>query len=309
MQYEVVEKKCFETLSRSPFYVKCKDSKEEFTKQLKMGQIEVNLLVNKLEKHFGVKIEDQLALNSFKTVEELSRIFFSELQGESKREYSKNVEKNELSERLEKMLSSHKQLEKIEKELRSETEEKLPFDYNLELSEEQKTVICFPGQGSQYVGMAKDLIEKYPQTRIYFEIAQQILGYDLLEICLNGPEEKLSSTRVSQPAIFVCSVASLVKLECEFPGLVSKSVATAGLSLGEYTSLYFSGVLSFQDTLRIIKSRAELMQEASEKSDSAMLSLVGNSVTEKNIKNLVDRAISHSPGVITIANYLSKGKK
>src|SRR5579862_9716614 len=98
-----------------------------------------------------------------------------------------------------------------------------------------KVAILFPGQGSQSVGMAKDLCQSLPAARQKFDEASAILGYDLLDVCVNGPVERLNSTAVSQPAIFVASLAALESVND--PTIHADCVATAGLSLGEYTAL------------------------------------------------------------------------
>src|SRR5205809_1017015 len=107
-----------------------------------------------------------------------------------------------------------------------------------------KLAFLFPGQGAQYVGMAQTLCDTLPAARKLFEEATGILGYDLLEICARGPKERLDSTVVSQPAIYVASLAALESLRAQQPGLEADCIATAGLSLGEYTSLSFAGVLA-----------------------------------------------------------------
>src|SRR5580765_819546 len=100
-----------------------------------------------------------------------------------------------------------------------------------------KSAFLFPGQGAQSVGMAKSLCETLPAARQLFDQAATILGFDLLQICVNGPVEKLNSTVISQPAIFVASLAALESLRQSEPAAEASCVATAGLSLGEYTAL------------------------------------------------------------------------
>src|SRR5277367_72176 len=114
-----------------------------------------------------------------------------------------------------------------------------------------KTAFLFPGQGAQYVGMGQPLCDSLPAARKLFDEAASILGYDLLEVCAKGPKERLDSTAVSQPAIYVASLAALDSLRAQQPGVEADCVATAGLSLGEYTSLAFAGAISFADGLRL----------------------------------------------------------
>lgn len=106
-------------------------------------------------------------------------------------------------------------------------------------------IILFPGQGSQYVGMAKDLL-KFPMAKDLFELANYIIGYDLLKLCLEGPKNKLDQTKYAQPAIMVCSLAAIEKLKEERPNAIANCVATAGFSLGEITALVFAGAINFE---------------------------------------------------------------
>src|ERR1043165_148114 len=135
-----------------------------------------------------------------------------------------------------------------------------------------KLAFLFPGQGAQTVGMAQALCDNLPAARQLFDEAARILGYDLLEVCARGPKERLDSTVVSQPAIYVASLAALESLRAEQPGVEAECVATAGLSLGEYTALAFAGALDFADGLRLVKTRGEAMQAASDATASGMVS-------------------------------------
>lgn len=107
------------------------------------------------------------------------------------------------------------------------------------------SVIMFPGQGSQYVGMAKNLM-KFPMAKDLFELANYLLGYDLLKLCLEGPKEKLDQTKYCQPAIMVTSLAAIERLKEERPKAIDNCVSTAGFSLGEITALVFAGALEFE---------------------------------------------------------------
>ncbi|MDZ7295574.1 MAG: ACP S-malonyltransferase, partial [candidate division KSB1 bacterium] len=116
----------------------------------------------------------------------------------------------------------------------------------------------FPGQASQYVGMAQDLFEASALARDYYARANEMLGFDLAEVSFNGPEERLKQTAITQPAIFVHSVVANELLRKR--GVVPHMAA--GHSLGEYSALVAAGALSFEDGLRLVKRRGELMQEA-----------------------------------------------
>src|SRR4051795_11213982 len=120
-----------------------------------------------------------------------------------------------------------------------------------------KVAFLFPGQGAQTVGMARDLCASLPAARALFGRAGDVLGYDLLAVCADGPKEKLDSTAVSQPAIYVASLAALEQLKQSEPDALGEWVARAGLSLGESTALPFAGSLSFEDGLRLVQKRGE----------------------------------------------------
>jgi len=112
--------------------------------------------------------------------------------------------------------------------------------------------------------MAAALCQSLPAAADLFRRASAILGYDLLDVCTNGPAEKLSATDVSQPAIFVASIAALEQLKVTEPDAVADVVATAGLSLGEYTALAFAGALSFEDGVKLVQARGRAMQDAAD---------------------------------------------
>src|SRR5262249_56567221 len=119
------------------------------------------------------------------------------------------------------------------------------------------TAFLFPGQGAQAVGMGRQLCETLPAARRLFDEAAEVLGYDLAAVCQNGPAERLNSTAVSQPAIFVSSLAALESLKATQPDVVTSCAAAAGLSLGEYTALVFAGAMSFRDGLAVVRRRGD----------------------------------------------------
>ncbi|XP_060535054.1 probable malonyl-CoA-acyl carrier protein transacylase, mitochondrial [Cylas formicarius] len=134
------------------------------------------------------------------------------------------------------------------------------------------SIILFPGQGSQYVGMAKDLL-KFPLAKDLFELASYILKYDLLKLCLEGPKDKLDETRYCQPAVMVCSLAAIERLKEERPNAIVNCVGTAGFSLGEITALVFAGALGFERALHLVRVRGEAMQLACEANKGGMLTV------------------------------------
>lgn len=137
-----------------------------------------------------------------------------------------------------------------------------------------KTAILFTGQGAQSVGMGKEIAAVCPTAAEVFDRAGAVVGYDLKALCFEGPAEKLEQTDIQQPAIFTTSVAIWQALQ-ERGGLGDTAAAMAGLSLGEYTALYAAGSLSFEDGLRLVKRRGELMQAASQAAPSGMVTAMG----------------------------------
>ena len=166
-----------------------------------------------------------------------------------------------------------------------------------------KIAILFPGQGAQTVGMGRVLVEKYPEVRQLYATANEILGYDIAKLCSDGPEEELDTTVVSQPAIFLTSIAALEALKNESPEVLLAAEATAGLSLGEYTALVFAGVLSFEDGLKIVQKRGRAMQDAADTTPGGMVSILG--LERCQVEELCDKARGN--GTLQIANLLCPG--
>ena len=168
-----------------------------------------------------------------------------------------------------------------------------------------KIAVLFPGQGAQYVGMAKDLTSNLPAAKALYDEAASILGYDLLDLCANGPAKSLNATDISQPAIFTASLAALEQLKIQDPVLVTEAQATAGLSLGEYTALVFAGAMSFADGLKLVQARGRAMQAAAEATPSGMVSIIGLEAPE--VETLVAEARTNTGAVIEVANLLCPG--
>jgi [acyl-carrier-protein] S-malonyltransferase len=166
-----------------------------------------------------------------------------------------------------------------------------------------QTTFLFPGQGAQHVGMGKTIAERFPAARDLYQRASEILGYDLAELCFEGPTERLDTTVCSQPALFVTSLAALEMLKAERPEVVSACQFAAGLSLGEYTALVFVGAMSFEDGLRVVKVRGEAMQAAADATPSAMVSAL--LLDRPKVEEVCQGAAA--AGRIWIANYLCPG--
>ncbi len=137
------------------------------------------------------------------------------------------------------------------------------------------TAFLFPGQGAQVVGMGADVAGAYPVAAELFEKANTILGFDLRQVCFEGPAEVLNTTTMSQPAIFTTSAALLEVFRTESATSDLTPEVTAGLSMGEYTALYAAGLITFEDGLRLVHQRGRAMQAAADATQGAMVSLMG----------------------------------
>ncbi|KAM9845636.1 malonyl-CoA-acyl carrier protein transacylase, mitochondrial [Aulostomus maculatus] len=169
------------------------------------------------------------------------------------------------------------------------------------------SVLLFPGQGSQFVGMGRGML-KYPNVKEMFAAAKNILGYDLLSLCIDGPKDELMKTVHCQPAVFVTSLAAVERLNYENPVAIETCVGAAGFSIGEFSALVFSGAMTFAEALHVVKIRAEAMQKASELVPSGMLSVIGKPTSKYNYACLQAREHCKSLGmedpVCSVANYL-----
>ena len=170
-----------------------------------------------------------------------------------------------------------------------------------------KTALLFAGQGAQVVGMGKDLAEQFPSARAWFDRANAALGYDLASICFTGPESELTKTENAQPGIFLVSWVAFELLKERVPGL--KFEATAGLSLGEFTALTASGVMTFDDAIRVVRQRGRFMQEACEATQGGMAAIIGldeAATREVCAQTGVELANLNCPGQIVISGAADK---
>jgi [acyl-carrier-protein] S-malonyltransferase len=161
----------------------------------------------------------------------------------------------------------------------------------------------FPGQGAQFVGMAKDLHEAYPAVRALYDRAARSVPFDIRKISFEGPEDELKRTDVSQPAIVLASLAALAALETELGGKLPAVKVTLGLSLGEYAALAFAGALPVEDALNLVIARGRFMQECCEKTPSGMVSLLG--LDAEKVKPLLSAQVGlandNAPGQVVIS--------
>lgn len=171
------------------------------------------------------------------------------------------------------------------------------------------TAFLFPGQGSQFVGMGANLYQQLPEARARFEAADELLGYALTDLMFGrhaesdeAAEEALKQTEVTQPALYVHSCAAMAVLQTE--GLVPDMVA--GHSLGEYSALAAAGALSFEDGLRVVRRRGELMAEAGDRRPGTMAAVLG--VEDETIETICKQVTVNGEGVVQPANFNAPGQ-
>lgn len=164
-----------------------------------------------------------------------------------------------------------------------------------------KKALVFPGQGSQFPGMAKDLYETSAKAKDLLETANQILGFRITDIMFDGTPEDLKVTRVTQPAVFLHSVVHAL-CSADFEG----EIVVAGHSLGEYSALAVAGALSFEDALRLVSARAALMQQCCEKVPGGMAAVLG--LPDETVEEVCASVRSRQGGVVVAANYNCPGQ-
>lgn len=159
----------------------------------------------------------------------------------------------------------------------------------------------FPGQGAQFVGMGKDLYDNNPLAKKLFDEADEILGFSIKNVMFEGTDDELKQTKVTQPAVFIHSVASALCLGSAFDDVAM----VAGHSLGEFSALVASGALSFEDGLRLVSARAMAMQKACETAPGTMAAVIG--LPDDKIENICAE-VSKEIEVVVPANYNCPGQ-
>jgi len=167
------------------------------------------------------------------------------------------------------------------------------------------TVLVFPGQGAQAVGMGKDLAEAAPEIRALFARADELLGFPITQIIFEGPENELVDTSVQQPALVLVSLAALKAVELKTGNPVEASAA-AGLSLGEYAALAALGALTFDDALRLVRRRGELMKMASARTPSGMAVVLN--LDAAKVELACKQAAAETNAVVSACNFNGGGQ-
>ena len=175
-----------------------------------------------------------------------------------------------------------------------------------------KVVYLFAGQGSQYVGMGKDLYEAFPESKAVFDKADKVLGFSITNLCFAGPQEELTRTQNCQPAILTTSIAAWEAFKSQIANRKSQIAYAAGLSLGEYSALVAAQALSFEDAVYLVRRRGEFMEEEALKSPGRMASILGlNLEAIKSIcqETKIEVANINCPGQIVLSGGIKEIEK
>lgn len=163
------------------------------------------------------------------------------------------------------------------------------------------TAWVFPGQGSQYVGMARDLYEKYSSARLVIDAADSVLGFPLTQLMFQGPEAELTDTINAQPALLTHSIAALAALQQATNNSLPEPAFVAGHSMGEYSALVAAGALDFTDAVRLVRARGEAMRHAGLVRPGAMAAILG-------VDDPAIETICRDAGAVQVANYNAPGQ-
>jgi len=170
----------------------------------------------------------------------------------------------------------------------------------------------FAGQGSQYIGMGKDLYQTFPESKAVFDKASAALGFDVKERCFSGPENMLKVTNISQPAIVTVTIAALEAFKAAVGPKLQAPSFYAGLSLGEYSALIAAGSLSFEDGLRLVRRRAEIMNGAALRHPGKMAAIIDlpvETIRDICLKSLAEIANLNCPGQTVISGRVEAVEK